>query len=299
MQQNDPAVHNTVDSGAERPLLMITRGDALQRCLVPRCRQGQRIGLVPTMGALHEGHLSLVDAARAECDFTVVTIFVNPTQFGANEDLAAYPRTLKADLEALRRRQADLVFAPPEKEMYRPGHDTVVEVGSVAAPLEGEFRPGHFRGVATIVLKLLHLVPANVAFFGRKDYQQLLVVRQLVDDLDLAVEIRACPTVREPDGLAMSSRNAYLSPAERRCARALPQSLRLAVEMVASGQRDANTIRRRVTEHLRMAGGVDIQYVVLVRDGTVTPVTRVEGPTVVAIAAVVGKTRLIDNELIG
>jgi pantoate--beta-alanine ligase len=278
---------------------LIPSRSALRESLAPIHRQGKRVGLVPTMGALHDGHLSLVDAARAECDFTVVTIYVNPTQFGPNEDLASYPRTLEADLRALARRQVDLVFAPCDAEMYRPGHETFVEVGSTAKPFEGQLRPGHFRGVATIVLKLLNLVVPHSAYFGRKDYQQLLVIRQLVDDLDLPVAIRDCPTVREPDGLAMSSRNAYLSPEQRRRARALPESLHRAAELVASGQRDAAVIQRQVREQIREGAGVEPQYVALVKEGTVAPVTRLEGPTVVAVAAVIGQTRLIDNALVG
>ena len=251
------------------------------------------------MGALHEGHLSLVDAARAECDFAVVTIFVNPTQFGPNEDLADYPRTLATDLETLDRRGVDLVFAPPEGEIYRPGHETWVEVGSTAAPLEGALRPGHFRGVATVVLKLLNLVGADVAYFGRKDYQQALVVGRLVDDFDIPVRIRTCPIVREADGLAMSSRNAYLSAEARRRARALPESLDLAAALVAAGERDAAVIRGCMVKHLREVGGVEAQYVALLREGTITPVDCIEGPTAIVIAAVIGKTRLIDNRVVG
>ena len=176
-------------------------------------RAGRKIGLVPTMGALHEGHLSLVRAAKAECDYTVVSIYVNPSQFGPNEDFAKYPRTLEADLALLAGCGADLVFAPGNDEVYRAGHATWVEVGPVAEPLEGVFRPGHFRGVATVVLKLLNMVQPDAAYFGQKDYQQALVIRRMVADLDLPVAIRVCPTVREPDGLAMSSRNRYLSPA--------------------------------------------------------------------------------------
>jgi pantoate--beta-alanine ligase len=261
--------------------------------------QGKSIGLVPTMGALHEGHLSLVDAARIECDFTVVTIFVNPAQFGPDEDLDRYPRRLDADLDALARRGADLVFAPADEEMYRPGHETFVEVGALAKSFEGELRPGHFRGVATVVLKLLHLVPADAVFLGRKDYQQLLVVRQMVEDFEMPVRVRACPIVREPDGLAMSSRNVYLSPETRCRARALPQSLELAARLAAEGERDAELIRQRIVEHLRTAGGVQPQYVALVRDGTMTSVTHIVGPTVVAVAAIFDQTRLIDNCVIG
>jgi pantoate--beta-alanine ligase len=287
-----------VTADAARPRLISDR-QTLRRYLASLRQVGKTIGLVPTMGALHEGHLSLVDAARAECDSTVVTIFVNPTQFGPSEDLAAYPRNLEEDLELLGQRGVDLVFAPSEGEIYRPGHETFVEVGATGEPLEGEFRPGHFRGVATIVLKLLNLVPATVAFFGSKDYQQALVVRRLVEDFDLPVEIRTCPIVRERDGLAMSSRNVHLNAEERRRALAMPQSLGLAAALVAEGERDAAVIRQRVAAHIRAVAGVAPQYVALVRAGTVTPVAQIDGPSVVAVAVVIGTTRLIDNRVVG
>jgi pantoate--beta-alanine ligase len=256
---------------------------------------GRRVGLVPTMGALHQGHLSLVRAATDQCDATVVTIFVNPTQFGPGEDLASYPRDLDRDLDLLAPTGADLVFAPQAGVMYPPEHETYVEVGPTAEPLEGAHRPGHFRGVATIVLKLFQMVPADAAFFGRKDYQQTLVVERMVADLNLDIEIRVCPIVREPDGLAMSSRNVYLSPAERTSALAISQSLQLAEREVAAGNRGAADIERRVRRHLTSTGGVDVEYVALVAAGTVTPVSTIDQPTVLAIAARVGATRLIDN----
>ena len=287
-----------VNADAARPRLISDR-QTLRRYLASLRQVGKTIGLVPTMGALHEGHLSLVDAARAECDSTVVTIFVNPTQFGPSEDLAAYPRNLDEDLERLGQRGVDLVFAPSEGEIYRPGHETFVEVGATGEPLEGEFRPGHLRGVATIVLKLLNLVPATVAFFGSKDYQQSLVVRRLVEDFDLPVEIRTCPIVRERDGLAMSSRNVHLNAEERRRALAMPQGLGLAAALVAEGERDAAVIRQRVAAHIRAVAGVAPQYVALVRAGTVTPVAQIDGPSVVAVAVVIGTTRLIDNRVVG
>jgi pantoate--beta-alanine ligase len=183
--------------------------------------------------------------------------------------------------------------------MYAPEHSTFVDVGSIGQVLEGEFRPTHFRGVATVVLKLFQLAPADVAYFGRKDYQQTLVVRQMVDDLDIPIDVRVCPIIREPDGLAMSSRNAYLSPEERQRATRLPRSLRLAEKLVAEGQRSVAAIRERMEHELTQAGGIDLQYIAFVKDGTVTPVETVDGPTTVAIAAKVGKTRLIDNHLIG
>jgi pantoate--beta-alanine ligase len=259
---------------------------------------GRTVGLVPTMGALHEGHLSLLDAARAECDVTVVTIFVNPTQFGPGEDFRRYPRDLEQDVALVGGRGCDLVFAPSGDEMYRADHATFVDVGPLGSVLEGEFRPTHFRGVATVVLKLFLLAPADRAYFGRKDYQQTLVVRQMVADLNVPIDVRVCPIVREADGLAMSSRNAYLSEAERQRALTLPRSLRVAEELVASGERDVANIRRQMQQEIDRARGIDVQYIAFVKDGTVTPVERIEGPTTIAMAAKVGATRLIDNTLV-
>jgi pantoate--beta-alanine ligase len=205
---------------------------------------------------------------------------------------------LDRDVALLRERGCDLVFAPPAEEIYRPEHATFVDVGPLGRVLEGEFRPTHFRGVATVVLKLFLLVPADRAYFGRKDYQQTLVVRQLVADLNVPIDVRVCPIVREADGLAMSSRNAYLSDSERQRALALPRSLRLAEELVSSGERDVAVIRRRMEREIEVAGGVVLQYIALVADGTVNPVERIDGPTTVAVAATVGETRLIDNTLV-
>jgi pantoate--beta-alanine ligase len=271
---------------------------AMRHAILAAREAGRTVGLVPTMGALHEGHLSLVDASRAECDVTAVTVFVNPTQFGPHEDFAHYPRDLEGDLALLGGRGCDLVFAPATDQMYPPGHATTVDVGPISQTLEGEFRPGHFRGVATVVLKLFEIAPADRAYFGRKDYQQTLVVRQMVRDLDVPIEIRVCPIVREPDGLAMSSRNAYLTPEERRRALVLSQSLRLAEQLAAVGERDAAAIRREMQKMIDEIGGVEVQYIALVADGTVTPVDQITGPTVVALAAYVGKTRLIDNTVV-
>lgn len=260
---------------------------------------GQTVGFVPTMGALHEGHLSLVDAARAECDLAVASIFVNPTQFGPKEDLSKYPRDLNRDLALLASRGCDLVFAPTVAEMYPEGYATSVDVGELGRELEGAFRPDHFRGVATVVLKLFQIVPAEIAFFGRKDYQQTLVVRRMATDLNVPTEIRVLPTVRDADGLAMSSRNAYLSADERRRALALSQSLRLAEELARGGERDVETIRSRMLDHLKSSGVDEVQYVAFVADGSIAPVRSIDGPTTVAIAAKVGATRLIDNVRIG
>jgi pantoate--beta-alanine ligase len=256
---------------------------------------GRSIGLVPTMGALHEGHLSLVDACRSQCDLTVVSIFVNPTQFGPQEDFNRYPRQLAQDVELVGAHGAELVFAPSVETMFPSGHATSVDVEGPAETLEGACRPGHFRGVATVVLKLFNLVGPNRAYFGRKDYQQSLVVRRMVADLDLPLEVCVCPTVRETDGLAMSSRNAYLSPDERHRALAVSDSLRLARELVAHGTLLAQQIRRQM-ESLLVAAGLHIDYVALVDPETLSPVEEVTGPTVALVAVRVGATRLIDND---
>jgi pantoate--beta-alanine ligase len=280
------------------PPRVITESAQLREIVLAAHRAGQSVGVVPTMGALHEGHLSLVDRARTECEVTVVTVFVNPMQFGPGEDFLRYPRDLFADVAQLGRRGCNLVFAPTVETMYPPGYATTIDVGSVGQVFEGEHRPSHFRGVATVVLKLFQLVPADRAYFGRKDYQQTLVIHRMVADLNVPIEIKVCPTLREPDGLAMSSRNAYLSDDERARARSLSQSLHLAARLVAEGELDVSEIRARMEEVIRAAGGVELQYIGFVADGTVTPVERIAGPTTIALAAVVGKTRLIDNVLV-
>jgi pantoate--beta-alanine ligase len=280
------------------PILATTR-DEVQRVLAVARQAGKRIGVVPTMGALHDGHLSLIRASNDDCDFTVVTIFVNPTQFGPHEDFERYPRTLDRDIELLASCRVDLVFAPTNQEMYPAGFSTYVEPPKVADPLEGQCRPGHFRGVATVVLKLFNSVPADVAYFGQKDYQQSLVIRKMVEDLNVPVSIRVCPTVREPDGLAMSSRNAYLSPVQRQQALALSGSLNLAAEMIRQGQRDASLIESKMRQALAVAGIDRIDYVAIADLQTLDGVHTIDGPVVALIAAYVGQTRLIDNLSIG
>ncbi len=284
-------------STANRPQLVTTVAEL--RAVLDRVRSGgQRIGLVPTMGALHEGHLSLVQAAKAEGLFTVVSIYVNPTQFGPQEDLERYPRTLPADMEALARCGTELVFAPTNVEMYPAGFDTWVEVGAISRPLEGQCRPGHFRGVATVVLKLLNQVQPDVACFGQKDYQQAQLIRRMVADLNVRVEIRVCPTVREPDGLAMSSRNRYLSPEERSRALVLWRSLNLAADAVARGQCDAAAIVAEMQALIRAVPDTAIDYVALVDPETLEPVDHIAGTTLAVLAVRVGATRLIDNRLL-
>lgn len=286
------------DRGKSGPQLL-TDGEPVRQAVLRARQAGKSVGLVPTMGALHDGHLSLLETARTECDLSVVSVFVNPTQFGPNEDFRRYPRDLERDVAQLGRGGCDIVFAPSEEAMYAAGHTTFVDVGHLGQVYEGEFRPTHFRGVATIVLKLFQLVPADRAYFGRKDYQQTIVVRRMVADLNVPIDVRVCPTIRVSDGLAMSSRNVYLSADERRQALSLSRSLRLAEQLVGDGERDVETIRAHMQQEIDAAGGVDVQYIAFVADGTMTPVERIAGPTTIALAATVGKTRLIDNILVG
>jgi pantoate--beta-alanine ligase len=259
-------------------------------------RAGRTIGLVPTMGYLHDGHLSLVRRARAENDRVVLTIFVNPLQFGPTEDLARYPRDLERDLRLATRAGVDHVFAPEVEELY-PGGDiaTRVTVGRIGEIVEGRFRPGHFDGVATVCLKLFNLVRPHRAYFGRKDAQQLAVVRRMVADLDVPVEIVGCATVREPDGLAMSSRNVYLDEAGRAAAVVLPKALVAARDAVASGERSASRIRALVEGLVSAAGPVELQYVDVVDPDTFENVDVIRERATIALAALVGTTRLIDN----
>jgi len=259
---------------------------------------GQRIGLVPTMGALHEGHASLIRRARAETGFVVVSLFVNPTQFGPGEDFAKYPRPFAQDLETCRREGVDLVFAPAAAQMYPAGFATTVHVAGMGEKMCGAFRPGHFDGVSTAVAKLLAIVQPDAAYFGEKDAQQLAIVRRMVADLDLPVEIRGCPTVREPDGLAMSSRNAYLAPAERKRALALSAALAEARQAVLAGERDGRRLAERVRRRLETADGVELQYAAVVDPDTLDDLARVADKVLVAVAAKVGGTRLIDNVLL-
>lgn len=278
------------------PQVITTVCDLRQTLAIAR-REGKTIGLVPTMGALHEGHVSLVRASRAECGLTVVTIYVNPSQFGPKEDFARYPRTFDKDLELLAG-LADVVFAPNSDEVYPPGYATWVEVGSVTEPLEGVCRPGHFRGVATIVLKLFNMVVPDVAYFGQKDYQQALVIRRMAADLNLPLAIRVCPIVREADGLAMSSRNRYLGPDERRQATVLFRSLTLAAGMAAQGERDAGKIAERMRETIAAAGPSQIEYIAIADPETLEPIQTILGRAVAALAVKIGSTRLIDNMLL-
>jgi pantoate--beta-alanine ligase len=269
--------------------------DDLRRYVGARRAAGERIGLVPTMGALHAGHLSLVEAARRAANRVVVTIFVNPAQFGPNEDFARYPRTLAADLEKLSCVAADLVFAPPVEEIYPPGFSTkVVVAGPALADLEDRFRPTHFSGVATVVTKLLNQAQADVAVFGEKDYQQLLVIKRLARDLDIATEILGAPTLREADGLAMSSRNVYLAGDERQRARELHGALSDAARRILNGE-DINAATRDARARLADAG-FDVDYLEARHAETLAPVSSLDaGPIRLLAAAKLGATRLIDN----
>lgn len=285
-------------AAAGRGMQVISDPAEARRAVRAAQATGQRVGLVPTMGALHAGHLALVAASQSECAVTAVTIFVNPSQFAPHEDFQRYPRPLEEDLAKLRAAGTGLVFVPDRSAIYPPGFSTYVEPPSVAAPLEGVIRPGHFRGVATIVLKLFQILPADRAYFGQKDYQQTLVVRRMATDFDLPIEIRVCDTVREPDGLALSSRNQYLSAAERQQATALYRSLERGAELLRSGQRSRQSIEHAMRNELEAAGINAIDYIAIANPETLAETPEVQLPVVLLIAARVGTTRLIDNRIV-
>lgn len=263
-----------------------------------RMRARGTVGFVPTMGYLHEGHLELVRHARARCDSSVVSIFVNPIQFGPGEDLDRYPRDIARDLRLLRAVGAGCAFVPRVGEMYPPGFATRVDTGELGRRLCGRFRPGHFNGVATVVVRLLNIVRPDVAVFGQKDAQQAVIIRRVVRDLGLDTEVDVQPTVREPDGLAMSSRNIRLSADERRAAPVLYRSLELARDLVSRGEDDPAAIRARMRRLIRAEPLVRLQYLAIVGAGDLRPVRRIAGETLVALAAFLGQTRLIDNVLL-
>lgn len=259
---------------------------------------GKRLGFVPTMGALHEGHLSLVRAARAASDLVAASIFVNPTQFGPNEDLAKYPRSFDRDRELLGKERVDLLFAPSVEEMYPGGAVTWVTVEGLSDKLDGRSRPGHFRGVTTVVAKLFHIVEPDAAFFGQKDAAQVAIIRRMVRDLNLPVEIVVCPIVRESDGLAMSSRNAYLGPDHRKQALVLHRSLMRVRELVERGEVAAEKLSAAGREEFSREPAARLDYFEIVNPETLNPVEDVSGGALVAVAAYVGGTRLIDNLLL-
>ena len=258
-------------------------------------REGKTIGLVPTMGALHEGHLSLVRAARARCAVVVVSIFVNPTQFGPNEDFSKYPRTFEHDCKLLEAERVDFVFAPGVEEMYRKDATTWVTVEGLSERLCGRSRPGHFRGVTTVVAKLFHVVEPDYAYFGQKDAAQVTIIRRMVRDLDFAVEIMVCPIVRESDGLAMSSRNAYLDPGQRKSATVLYRALMRIQTLADKGERSAARLVEEGKSVLGEQPGVRVDYLEIVDPETLDPVADISRGALVAVAAFVGTTRLIDN----
>lgn len=271
----------------------------MQRWAKERRASGESIGFVPTMGFLHEGHLDLMRRARARCDRVVVSIFVNPLQFGPKEDLSRYPRDPEGDAARCRSVAVDLLWTPGPKEMYPPGFQTRVVVGSLASGLCGASRPGHFDGVATVVLKLLQAVSPDHAFFGRKDYQQLRVIEQMVDDFHLPVRIEPCPTVREADGLAMSSRNTYLGPEDRQAALCLSRGLSAAEGLHAGGERSAEALLHEARAVIAAEPRADIDYISLVDERGLQPVHgTVAGPALLAVAVRFGNTRLIDNRVL-
>lgn len=262
-------------------------------------RDGRSIGIVPTMGFLHEGHLSLIKIARTVCDVVVTTLFVNPTQFGPGEDFDRYPRDQKRDEGLAEHAGTDILFVPETKEMYPDGYGTFVVTEGISTILEGKFRPTHFRGVTTVVAKLFHIVKPHHAVLGQKDAQQVAVIRRMIEDLNMDVELIVAPILREGDGLAMSSRNVYLSPSDRKNATALYRALLLAKESVGRGERDASALCSSMTALLHEANPTGIDYVTFVDKETFKEVSRLTGPEVIAVLAVrFGKTRLIDNMVI-
>lgn len=272
---------------------------ALRAWLTERRRAGQRIGLVPTMGALHAGHLSLVDEARRRSDVVVMTLFVNPLQFGPNEDFSRYPRDLARDHALAEKRGVDLLFAPTVEAMYPPGAEIRVIPGDTATRWEGEIRPGHFAGVLTIVSKLFHLVQPDVAVFGQKDIQQATLIRRMIVDLDFPIEMVIAPTVREADGLALSSRNAYLSADQRVDANVLSAALRAANSAFKRGERDAGQLLDLARSEIARAPGVKPDYIALVDPDHLAPVTVAAAGSILVLAARVGSTRLLDNHILG
>lgn len=261
-------------------------------------REGLSIGLVPTMGALHEGHFSLVRRSVEECDITAASIFVNPTQFAPEEDLDRYPRTLEDDLAGLRELGCDLVFVPQPHLVYPKGFSTYVSPPAAAESLEGKLRPDHFRGVTTVVMKLFQILPASIAYFGQKDFQQLAVIKKMVEDLNVPIRVEGCATIREEDGLALSSRNRYLSAEERERALCLSKALGQVHSLVSQGLLQVDRLEQEMHRILEPATD-SIDYASIVDRETLEPIVKIDRPSVALIAAFVGKTRLIDNRLIG
>ncbi len=287
----------SVDS-LPRSMLITDDFAELRRSVATARRAGQLIGCVPTMGALHAGHVSLMQQARAECDFVIATLFVNPTQFGPTEDLQKYPRPFEADRDKCCAAGVDLLFHPNVSSMYPAGFVTFVEVDGLTARWEGAVRPTHFRGVTTIVAKLLNLTQSDKAYFGQKDFQQQAIIRRMCRDLDLPTEIVTCPTVRDPDGLALSSRNSYLSPAERASGLSLHRALSLAREKVRAGETNLDAIRLAMRAEMEQTSGVAVDYATIADPDSLVELSEPQPRMVALVAARVGPTRLIDNLLI-
>jgi len=277
-------------------MLVVNTITELRQILATQRQAGRTIGLVPTMGCLHEGHLALVKRARSEADFTIVSIFVNPTQFGPNEDFSKYPRTFEADCDACDKASVDLIFAPSVEEFYPQNAHTWVDVEKVTAGLCGAFRPGHFRGVSTVVAMLFNVIQPTCAVFGRKDLQQCVVIKQMVHDLHIPVKVIIDETVREPSGLALSSRNRYLTPEELHKATAIPAACKVAQELVLKGETNPILIEKAAFKRLTQDASLRVQYLKVVHRETLSEVTKIiPGECVLALACYLGNTRLIDN----
>lgn len=278
---------------------IITKPSSLQREIKKSKKQGKRIGFVPTMGAMHEGHLSLIRRARRENEIVVVSIFVNPIQFGPKEDYARYPRDLNRDAQLCREEKTDIIFYPDIKEMYPPGYKTYIVVEQLGDVLCGASRPGHFRGVATVVTKLFNIVSPNIAYFGQKDAQQAVIIKKLAYDLNMPVKIKIMPTLRQKDGLALSSRNVYLSDAEKKDALVLSQALKLAGELIKKGVRDTARITKEMKHLIGKKKTAKIDYVSIVDLENLRSLKKITGKCLVAVAVRIGRTRLIDNIISG
>ncbi len=277
---------------------VIKRVEAMAQMAEQLRRRGERIGFVPTMGALHEGHLSLIRAARRETDTVVVSIFVNPLQFGPKEDFARYPRDLPRDIALAAREGTDVVFAPSVEEMYPAGARTTVEVEGLSDQLEGARRSGHFRGVTTVVAKLFHVVQPTTAYVGQKDYQQAVIITRMVEDLNISVRIQVLPTVREPNGLAMSSRNGYLRAAQRQHATVIYRALQDAHAAIRQGERSVERLRTRMRKIMHAESLVRVQDLAIVDAQTLAPLKAIRGRVAILVAVRIGSTRLIDNLLV-
>jgi pantoate--beta-alanine ligase len=278
-------------------MIVVNRITELQQLIAAAKQTGARVGLVPTMGYFHAGHLSLMRRAKLENDRVAVSLFVNPIQFGPKEDLRSYPRDLKRDRELAESVGVDWLFVPEEAEMYPDGYQTFAEVAGLTQGLCGASRPGHFRGVTTVVLKLLNIVTPDTAYFGEKDAQQLRVIRRMVTDLNLKVQVIGCPIVREADGLAMSSRNSYLNPEQRRAALILSRMLDEAGELIAAGERESSGLRRQLSRILATEPLAALDYLEIVTSDTLQPLSRLQGEILIALAVKIGATRLIDNRV--